>query len=156
MESEPPVVQTWPAYAPPSEAPPRTVTTPGSSSSSAPSAASPMSGSEPAVALDPTRWKRSCPAQCAETGKRCKLPAHASLIHASGAYRFQLVAAPGQTFFPKAAELEQAALTRTGYDEGKPRSRGEHLGLKEMAKAKVTPVTGSAWVKRSKKEPSDG
>lgn len=62
---------------------------------------------------DPRRWSKTCSAICAESGKRCALPAHsAGTAHAYGRTKFTRVAAPGQTFFPKAAELEARAHNR--------------------------------------------
>lgn len=57
-------------------------------------------------------WTRSCRARCADSGRWCVLPAHAAGEHASGPYRFVRVAAPNQTHFPRADELEQAAFSR--------------------------------------------
>lgn len=67
----------------------------------------------PKVELAPGRtWKTSCGAICTETGKKCSLPAHAQLPHASGRHKFHLVAAPGQTHFEKDDEFRAAATWR--------------------------------------------
>lgn len=63
-------------------------------------------------------FKGPCRARCAHTGKYCALPADGHSVHASGKYRFRVLAAPGQEHFPGADELETAASSRRAVDLG--------------------------------------
>jgi hypothetical protein len=69
-----------------------------------------------AAAAPPPRGpgRGSCTAVCADTGRQCRLPAHAGDGHAHERGRFTRVAAPGQTIFPARAALEVAAFARPG------------------------------------------
>ena len=55
------------------------------------------------------KWKGSCNAVCALTGRRCRLPAHPEGEHRSERGPFRVVAAPGQTHFARQAALDEAA-----------------------------------------------
>lgn len=83
-----------------------------SSSSSAPTAPMPSTAS-PEAPVSSGRWKKPCKAVCADSGKRCALPEHPPFVaHSIGRTTFVRIAAPGQTFFPAAAEFEARATGR--------------------------------------------
>jgi hypothetical protein len=80
-----------------------------------------------AVAIDPkaaaaagvpgARFVGSCKARCALTGKVCALPAHGKQRkHRVGQWEFHLVALAGQTYFPRANEVDGYAERREAVD----------------------------------------
>jgi hypothetical protein len=62
------------------------------------------------------RWTGTCRAVDAETGLRCRLPAHGDKGHRSERGPFHLVAAPGQATFARVEQLAAAAESRCGSD----------------------------------------
>lgn len=62
-------------------------------------------------------FRGSCKARCALTGKVCALPAHGKeRKHRCGPWEFHLVAVEGQTYFPRANEIDGYAVRREAAD----------------------------------------
>lgn len=62
-------------------------------------------------------FKGSCKAVCAETGLKCRLPAHSELEeHANERGKFRRVATPGQTTFARREALDAAAMASNHED----------------------------------------
>lgn len=69
-------------------------------------------------------FRGSCKARCAQTGLRCRLPAHpTNVAHAHERGTFHQVAAEGQTDFVEKRRLEDAAR-RNPFDDGGTHVRG--------------------------------